>query len=114
MTKKTKSPIIAQRGEIILFQTYDGHTKIQVRFEDNRVWLTQKMMAELYQISVKTVNEHLKNIFNDRELFENSVVRQNRITAADGVQLLQSRKSSTPPFKTNCIGRSTAKPPLRS
>lgn len=84
MTKKPKSPTDAQRGEIILFQTYDGHTKIQVRFEDNSVWLTQKMMAELYQISVKTVNEHLKNIFNDRELDETSVIRQNRITAADG------------------------------
>jgi len=84
MTKKPQSSAEAQYGEIIVFQTYDGGTKIQVRIEDDSVWLTQKMMAELYQISVKTVNEHLKHIFMDRELLESSVIRRNRITATDG------------------------------
>lgn len=83
MTKKPALPKEVSSGEIILFQTQDGRTKIQVRFEDNNVWLTQKMMAELYQISVKTVNEHLINIFESNELKENSVIRKRRITAAD-------------------------------
>lgn len=84
MKKRPEAPNDIARGEIILFQTYDGRAKIQVRFEENSVWLTQKTMAELYQISVKTVNEHLKHIFNEGELDENSGIRRNRITAADG------------------------------
>jgi hypothetical protein len=84
MKKRPEAPNDIARGEIILFQTYDGRAKIQVRFEENSVWLTQKTMAKLYQISVKTVNEHLKHIFNEGELDENSVIRRNRITAADG------------------------------
>lgn len=48
-----------QKGEIILFQANDGHTKIQVRFEEKSVWLSQKSLAKLYQVSVSSVNEHL-------------------------------------------------------
>src|SRR3990172_7024103 len=84
MTKKPTRPNAAPGGEIILFQTEDGRSKIQVRFEEGSVWLTQKMMAELYQISVKTFNKHLKNILETSELDSDSVIRKNRITAADG------------------------------
>jgi hypothetical protein len=64
--------------------TGDSETSVEMRYENENVWLTQKMMAELYGVNIRTVNEHLKNIFNDNELNEDSVVRNFRITAADG------------------------------
>ncbi|WP_211090523.1 virulence RhuM family protein [Nesterenkonia sedimenti] len=56
----------------------------EMRYEDENVWLTQKMMAELYGVSVPTINEHLKRVFDDGELSQESVIRKFRITAADG------------------------------
>lgn len=61
-----------------------GGNRIHVRIEDENVWLSQKLIAELFDVDVRTVNEHLKNIFLEQELDENSVIRNFRITAADG------------------------------
>lgn len=72
------------RSEVLLYTTPDGNHRLQVRFQDENVWLTQKLMAELFQVSTPTINEHLKNIFQENELFEGSVVRNFRITASDG------------------------------
>ena len=69
---------------IILFKTDDGQIKLDVKFEDETVWLTQAQMVELYQSSKANVSEHIKHIFADSELSENSVVRKFRTTAADG------------------------------
>lgn len=60
------------KSEIILYQTQDGRTRIQCRFEDETLWLTQALIAELFQVSVPTVNEHLKNIYADDELVAES------------------------------------------
>ena len=73
-----------QSSQIIIYQTEDGQTKIDVQFQDETVWLTQKLMAELFEVSVPTINEHLKNIFFTQELEEKAVIRNFRITAADG------------------------------
>ena len=62
----------------------DGHTKIDVKFEDETVWLTQAQLCELYQTSKSNISEHIKHIFEEGELEENSVVRKFRTTAADG------------------------------
>ncbi len=62
----------------------DNEDSIEVRYEDENIWLTQKMMSVLYDVSVSTINEHIKKIFSDNELDENSVIRKFRITAADG------------------------------
>jgi hypothetical protein len=70
--------------ELILYQTGDNRTRIEVRLENETVWLTQKLMAELFQKDVRTINEHIQNIFEERELSPDSVVRKFRITAADG------------------------------
>lgn len=59
-----------QKGEIILFQTIDGHTKVQVRFEDNNVWLTQAAIAELMQTTTQNITIHLKAIYEEGELNE--------------------------------------------
>ena len=70
-------------SDIVIYQTDDGQTGLQVHLDQDTVWLTQKQMAELFGKDVRTVNEHLKNIFKEVELEENSVVRKFRITAAD-------------------------------
>ena len=71
-------------GEFLFYQSDDGRIRLQVRLEDESVWLTQKLMAELFQKDVRTVNEHIQNIFEEGELAADSVVRKFRITAADG------------------------------
>lgn len=72
------------QGEIVIYQTDDGDTKIDVRFVDETVWLMQAQLCELYQTSKSNVSEHIKNIFEEGELEENSVVRKFRTTASDG------------------------------
>lgn len=71
-------------GDIIIYQTDDGETQIDVKFEDETVWLTQAQLCELYQTSKANVSEHIKNIFTEGELDEDSVVRKFRTTASDG------------------------------
>ncbi len=71
-------------SDILIYQSEDGKTKIQTRLEDETVWLTQKQMSELFQKSKSTINEHIKNVFDEEELNANSVVRNFRTTASDG------------------------------
>jgi len=71
-------------AEILLYQTEDGQTRLEVHLQDETVWLTQKRMAELFQKNVRTINEHIRNIFAEGELAPESVVRKFRITADDG------------------------------
>lgn len=72
------------QSSILLYQTEDGRTRIECRFEGETIWLTQKLMAELFQKDVRTVNEHIQNIFAEGELSEEAVIRKFRITASDG------------------------------
>ena len=76
-----------KNSELILYQTEDGKSHLEVRFEGDTVWLTQKQMADLFQKDVRTINEHLRNVFHEGELQEDSVIRKFRITAADGKEL---------------------------
>ncbi len=71
-------------SEILIYRTEDGHTKIDVKFEDETVWLTQAQLCELYQTSKSNISEHIKHIFEEGELEETSVVRKFRTTASDG------------------------------
>ena len=70
-------------SQVIIYHSTGDETKIKVRIEDENVWLSQKLIAELFNITTATVNEHLKNIFVDNELDENSVIRNFLITASD-------------------------------
>jgi len=70
--------------EIIIYQTEDGRTKIQVRMENETVWLTQSQMAELFQTTKQNISLHINNAFKERELEEISVVKEYLTTAADG------------------------------
>ena len=71
-------------SNIIIYQTEDGNTKIETRLQDETVWLTQNQLCDLFQKAKATISEHIKNVFEEGELEENSVVRNFRTTAADG------------------------------
>ncbi len=70
-------------GDFLLYTSPQGEIKVEVFFQNENIWLTQKMMAELFDASIPTINEHLKNIFSSEELSENSVIRNFLITASD-------------------------------
>ena len=84
MTDKKKDIKTNTQSEIIIYQTEDGNTKIDVKFQDETVWLTQAQLCELYQTSKSNISEHIKHIFEEGELEEDSVVRKFRTTGADG------------------------------
>ena len=73
-----------QNNEIIIYQSENGETRIEVKFTGETVWLSQQQLCELYNTSKANVSEHIKHIFEDGELAEDSVVRKFRTTAADG------------------------------
>ncbi len=78
------SKMVENKGDIVIYKTQDGLTKINVKFEDETVWLTQAQLVELYQTSKSNLSEHIKHIFEEGELDEKSVVRNFRTTASDG------------------------------
>ena len=69
---------------VVFYQTEEGNARIQVRLHDGTAWLNQRMMAELYQVAVQTINEHVLNIYNDRELFPEATIRKFRIVQKEG------------------------------
>lgn len=71
-------------GEFILYQTEDGCTRIECRFENDTIWLTQALMAQLFQVTIPTVNEHLKGIYADGELRPEPTIRKFRIVRQEG------------------------------
>lgn len=71
-------------SEIVFYQGEDGRSRIQVRLDGGTVWLTQRLLAELYQVSVPTINEHLGNIFDEQELDPAATIRKYRIVQREG------------------------------
>ncbi|MBU4198889.1 MAG: hypothetical protein KKE37_07010 [Verrucomicrobia bacterium] len=71
-------------SEIILYQTEDGRNRVEVRLENESVWLTQQLMADLFQTTKQNIGQHLKNIFAEGELQQDSVVKKSFTTAGDG------------------------------
>jgi hypothetical protein len=86
MKKKNKeiSIVRSSAAEYLTFVASSGNGGVETVYADENVWLTQKLMATLYDVEIPTINYHLKKIFSDRELQENSVIRKFLITAADG------------------------------
>ena len=84
--KAEVSLVRSSAAEYLTFVAASGESaaSVEMRYEDENVWLTQKMMAELYGVSVPAINQHLKRLFSDNELEEDSVVKHYLITAADG------------------------------
>jgi hypothetical protein len=84
-------------SEIILYQTVDGRTRIQCRFENETIWLTQALIAELFEKDVRMINEHLVNIFDQGELRREATIRKFRIV----------RRRTSPSPRTTSIARRT-------
>jgi len=84
--KKDEITIRSSAAEYLTYVASVGNQQdsIEMRYEDENIWLTQKMMATLYDVGTNTINYHIKKIFKDSELQEDSAIRKFRITAADG------------------------------
>jgi len=72
------------RGELEIYRAEDGQTALEVKLEEQTVWLTQEQMTRLFGKDKRTVSEHIRNVFREKELREKSVVRNFRTTARDG------------------------------
>ncbi len=81
---KDTSIIRSSAAEYLTFITAKGEGGVEAIYADEDVWLSQKMMAVLYDVDVRTINYHLQKVFKDSELEEGSVIRKFRITASDG------------------------------
>jgi len=87
MAKKLETGLVrSSAAEYLTFVAATGNAQasVEMRYEDENIWLTQKMLAQLYDVSVPAINQHLKRIFTDNELEETAVIKQYLITAADG------------------------------
>ena len=85
---KKKKDEITIRSSAAEYLTYvasvgDQQDSIEMRYEDENIWLTQRMMATLYDVDVRTINEHIKKIYSDSELEEDSTIRNFRIVQAE-------------------------------
>ena len=83
MAKIPRAPEVS-KGEIMMYQSQSGKTTLDVRLENESVWLTQRQMSDLFGKDTRTVSEHIVNIFKEGELERKSVIRNFRITASDG------------------------------
>ncbi|MFN5530438.1 MAG: virulence RhuM family protein, partial [Planctomycetaceae bacterium] len=84
MTETLPGPAPDDSGEFILYQTEDGQTRIDVRMADETVWLSQKAMADLFQVTVPNVSQHLKSIYKEGELRLAATVKQYLIVQTEG------------------------------
>ncbi|MFA5905981.1 MAG: RhuM family protein, partial [Desulfobacula sp.] len=82
--KKETSIVRSSAAEYLTFVAASGKGGVEAVYADENIWLTQKMMGVLYDVETHTINYHLKKVFADSELEEDSVIRNFRITAADG------------------------------
>lgn len=83
MPESPTSLLTQSSQDFLLYSTPNGEVRLEVFIQEETLWLTQKMMAELFDVDVRTINEHLQNIFKSNELSENSVIRKIRTTATD-------------------------------
>lgn len=77
---------IPPTGEIVLYQTEDGRTRVECRFSDETLWLSQALIAELFQKDVRTISEHLRNIYDEGEIDPRATIRKFRIVRREGVR----------------------------
>ena len=94
--KNQISLVRSSAAEYLIFVAASGksETSVEMRYEDENIWLTQKMMATLYDVTVPAINQHLKRIFADHELDEKAVIKHYLTTAADGKNYQVKRHAS--------------------
>jgi hypothetical protein len=83
-SNKPARPGVPSGSEIVLYQTEDEQTRIEVRLDGGTVWLSQRMLSDLYQVTVPTINEHLGNIYAEKELEPGATIRKFRIVQTEG------------------------------
>lgn len=71
-------------SDIFIYKAQDGHVELSVNLSEETVWLTQKQLSELFDKNIRTISEHINNLFQEGELEEHAVIRNFRITAPDG------------------------------
>ena len=84
--KKKEITIRSSAAEYLTYIAATGEQGIELRYEDENIWLTQKMLATLYNVDVRTINEHIKKIYDDHELIEDSTIREFRIVQQEGTR----------------------------
>ena len=116
-TKKKDVSIRSSAAEYLTFvaATGESNESVEMRCEDENIWLTQKMMAVLYDVDIRTINEHIKRVFSDRELPEDSTIRKFRIVQTEGTRqvtrdalhynLNMIKRSYGPDNLEGCAGR---------
>jgi hypothetical protein len=104
MSKPKKIQIRNSTAEFLIFTTQAGEKGIEVRVEEQTVWLTQKLIGALFDVDVRTVSEHLQNIFNSGELNETAVLRKFRNTASDGKSSLPFPTKDEQGLQRVCCG----------
>jgi hypothetical protein len=84
---------MVNNSDILIYQTEDGNTKIDVKLENGTVWMTQKAIVELYQKGASTISEHIKHIYEEEELEEGATIRKNRIVQTEGKRQVEREVS---------------------
>ncbi len=95
--KPTASIVRSSAAEYLTFVAASGTGGVEAVYADENVWLSQKTMAQLYDVEVPTINYHLKKVFEDSELEEDSVARNIQITAADGNRAYDTKRGTSRP-----------------
>ena len=90
MRDRKKIQIRNSTAEFLIFTSQAGENGIEARIEDETVWLTQKLIAELFQVTVPTISEHLDNIYKEKELSREATVRKFRIVQSEGNRQMRS------------------------
>lgn len=84
----------SEKSQILLYQTENGHQRIEVRLEEGNVWLSQILMADLFQTTVANINLHIRNIYDEKEVLEEGTIKQYLIVRNEGVK--KSREICNP------------------
>src|ERR1039457_6801817 len=88
-SRPTPNESVPAAGEIVRYQVKDGRTRVECRYVYESVWLSQGLIAELFQKELRTINEHLQNIYAERELEEGATIRNFRIVRREGVRYVE-------------------------
>lgn len=94
MSQKNEISIRSSAAEYLTYVATvgDRNDSIEMRYEDENIWLTQKMMATLYDVELSTINEHIKKVFNDSELEEKATIRKFRIVQTEGSRQVERER----------------------
>ena len=97
--KKNEISIRSSAAEYLTYVASVGEQEnsVEMRYEDENIWLTQKMMATLYDVALPTINEHIKKIYDDSELEESATIRKFRIVQTEGSRQVQREVNHTSP-----------------